>query len=269
MPYPILRIADRMYHWRSVRQVKFFFPTRRWFAQASLHGRHDLGALSPYEVLGLPKTCSKSDIRKRYTELVKKYHPDLSADKNEISQEDRNRVFQLIVSANRLLSNERSRRAYETLGIGWENSPEPSPSTTSQSRRRTTRPNRPRYSGTAAWQDYYYNSQQYYDECERTGKDTAGPEDEGILAILCIFGVLTAALYAGNWYTAREHLHAKRAREQAIMAEDAQLRGEMARKLTRQQQVDLFLKRREHSLSKRLTPPKSSSAPTTSATKKE
>lgn len=39
--------------------------------------------VSPYEILGLPRTASDAEIRARYRELIAKYHPDKFAGMND------------------------------------------------------------------------------------------------------------------------------------------------------------------------------------------
>lgn len=46
----------------------------------SFHGA--LGEKSYYEVLGVPKQASKSQIKSAYRRLSKQYHPDVSAEPN-------------------------------------------------------------------------------------------------------------------------------------------------------------------------------------------
>ncbi|HEY3328972.1 MAG TPA: DnaJ domain-containing protein [Capsulimonadaceae bacterium] len=53
-----------------------------------------------YKTLGLPHGCSASEIRQRYHELVRKYHPDVAADK-----EAAGRIFAEINEAYRILQD--------------------------------------------------------------------------------------------------------------------------------------------------------------------
>lgn len=73
---------------------------------------------SPYEIFGLPPTASAADIKKRYYELAKRYHPDSRATSAEAEQE-RIQRFRQVVQANELLSATRSRRLYDQQGFGW------------------------------------------------------------------------------------------------------------------------------------------------------
>ena len=66
----------------------------------------------PYEILGLNKDCTKEEIRKRYLELSKVYHPDAGGDKNKFSN---------INWAYHLLYNEESRYQYDNYGKTRDN----------------------------------------------------------------------------------------------------------------------------------------------------
>lgn len=72
---------------------------------------------TPYEIFGLPPTASPAEIKKRYYQLARKYHPDSRAS-NEAHQ-GRLQRFRQVVQANELLSTARSRRIYDTQGFGW------------------------------------------------------------------------------------------------------------------------------------------------------
>ncbi|KAK0548463.1 hypothetical protein OC846_004474 [Tilletia horrida] len=84
---------------------------------------------TPYEIFHLPKTATPAQIKARYYDLVKIFHPDRhlcapgpsssahpqpESKKNEI--EDR---FKLIVRAYELLGTPSRRRSYDRMGIGW------------------------------------------------------------------------------------------------------------------------------------------------------
>ncbi|MFS0689788.1 molecular chaperone DnaJ [Sporosarcina sp. 179-K 8C2 HS] len=63
-----------------------------------------------YEVLGVPKTASKEDIRKAYRKLSKQYHPDLN---KEAGAEEK---FKEVTEAFEILSDEKKRANYDQFG---------------------------------------------------------------------------------------------------------------------------------------------------------
>jgi DnaJ-class molecular chaperone len=60
-----------------------------------------------YEILGVSRTASDSDIRKAYRELARKYHPDRNP--GDKSAEDR---FKEISYAKEMLTNKEKRKLY-------------------------------------------------------------------------------------------------------------------------------------------------------------
>lgn len=70
-----------------------------------------------YEVLGVPKTASASDIKKAYRNLALKWHPDKNPDNHAQAEEK----FKEIGEAYAVLSDPEKRRQYDTYGF---NSPE-------------------------------------------------------------------------------------------------------------------------------------------------
>ncbi|KAG9283987.1 hypothetical protein G9A89_005494 [Geosiphon pyriformis] len=73
---------------------------------------------TPFEIFNLRPTASNADVKNRYYELVKQYHPDLSGDKSKICL-DR---FRKIVAAYEILGNNKKKELYIRHGFGWEKS---------------------------------------------------------------------------------------------------------------------------------------------------
>ncbi|WWC86236.1 chaperone DnaJ [Kwoniella dendrophila CBS 6074] len=71
---------------------------------------HRASAKNPYEVLGVKKDASASDIKKSYYQLAKKWHPDSSKEK------DAKEKFHEIQSAYDILSDDSKRQAYDRYG---------------------------------------------------------------------------------------------------------------------------------------------------------
>lgn len=67
-----------------------------------------------YQILGLDKTCSQTDIKKAYRNLCLKYHPD----KN--NSEEAQELFNDISKAYHVLSDDNQRKNYDESGVGVE-----------------------------------------------------------------------------------------------------------------------------------------------------
>ena len=65
----------------------------------------------PYEVLGVSKTASFDEVKKKYRELVRKYHPDFLENKNDANE-----------SAKRTKKTQEINEAYEKIKSikGWK-----------------------------------------------------------------------------------------------------------------------------------------------------
>ncbi len=63
-----------------------------------------------YEVLGLKKDATSSDIKKAYRKLAKKYHPDLNA-----GDEESEKKFKEINEAYEVLGDEKKKKEYDTF----------------------------------------------------------------------------------------------------------------------------------------------------------
>ena len=65
-----------------------------------------------YEVLGVDKNASSSEIKKAYRKLAKKYHPDMNKD----NKEDAEKKFKEATEAYEVLSDENKRKNYDAFG---------------------------------------------------------------------------------------------------------------------------------------------------------
>ena len=67
-----------------------------------------------YEILGVTRSASQDDIRKSYRKLAKKYHPDVSKEKNADAR------YREINEAYEVLKDPDKRAKYDTLGADWQ-----------------------------------------------------------------------------------------------------------------------------------------------------
>lgn len=65
---------------------------------------------NPYNVLGVDRKASAKDIKRKYYELAKKYHPDVN------KEDGADKKFQEIQSSYEILSDEEKRRQYDQFG---------------------------------------------------------------------------------------------------------------------------------------------------------
>ena len=70
-----------------------------------------LNAKDYYEVLGLPKESTKDEIKKKFRELAKKYHPDLNKDNKSAEAK-----FREVSEAYEVLEDDQKRKQYDTFG---------------------------------------------------------------------------------------------------------------------------------------------------------
>ncbi|KAI7897512.1 uncharacterized protein BX663DRAFT_547128 [Cokeromyces recurvatus] len=82
----------------------------------SIHTTAPLPSLKkdPYEILGVKKTASASEIKKAYYGLAKKYHPDTNKDKSAREK------FAQVQEAYEILSDEKKRNQYDQFGHGYK-----------------------------------------------------------------------------------------------------------------------------------------------------
>src|SRR5210317_2003838 len=66
-----------------------------------------------YEIIGVPKSASVSEIKKKYRSLALKYHPDRVKEEDKKSSEER---FKEISEAYAVLSDNKKRQMYDQYG---------------------------------------------------------------------------------------------------------------------------------------------------------
>jgi len=71
-----------------------------------------------YEVLGVNRHSTQKEIKAKYLELARKYHPDAVASKSDADRDSMTKHFQEIQSAYQVLNNEISRREYDASHVG-------------------------------------------------------------------------------------------------------------------------------------------------------
>ncbi len=78
-----------------------------------------------YQALGIPRTASEEDVKQAYRKLARKYHPDVSKEK------DAEQRFKDINEANDVLKDAKKRALYDQYGEAWkaaaEGHPPPGP----------------------------------------------------------------------------------------------------------------------------------------------
>jgi len=66
-----------------------------------------------YQVMGVPRSASQDDIKRAYRKLARKYHPDVSKEK------DAEEKFKDLQEAHEVLKDPEKRAAYDQLGADW------------------------------------------------------------------------------------------------------------------------------------------------------
>lgn len=67
-----------------------------------------------YKIMGLARDATPDDIKRAYRRLARKYHPDVSKEK------DAEKRFKDVTEANEVLSDPEKRAAYDQLGANWQ-----------------------------------------------------------------------------------------------------------------------------------------------------
>src|SRR5512145_78506 len=66
-----------------------------------------------YKIMGVARDASQDDIKRAYRKLARKYHPDVSKEK------DAEEKFKELQEAHEVLKDPEKRAAYDQLGADW------------------------------------------------------------------------------------------------------------------------------------------------------
>lgn len=69
-----------------------------------------------YDILGVARDASDAEIKQAFRKLARRYHPDVTKERNKATAEDR---FKEVNEANEVLSDPEKRRKYDELGANW------------------------------------------------------------------------------------------------------------------------------------------------------
>ncbi|AKQ33655.1 DnaJ C-terminal domain-containing protein [Candidatus Coxiella mudrowiae] len=67
-----------------------------------------------YKILGISRSATADEIKKRYRQLARKYHPDVSKEPNAEEK------FKQVKEAYQVLKDPEKRKAYDAMGAGWK-----------------------------------------------------------------------------------------------------------------------------------------------------
>lgn len=175
---------------------------------------------SPYDILHVPRTATRQEIKANYYGLVKKLHPDTNHSASISKQEKDSRVekFRIVVKAYELLMDEKRRLMYDRYGVGWGSGHTAVPSSGRHSRSASFGPRsdddwehwymwrevvrRSRYQRDASWQRMAqnpYHEHQFYGFAFTSAEDAkrqqeAAPWNQKVFIFIFLMGCVLSAI---------------------------------------------------------------------------
>jgi molecular chaperone DnaJ len=105
-----IRVPHRLYHGITRRPQCATMLANRLKCRP-FHSTVSLAAMKdPYSVLGIDRNASAKDIKRKYYDLAKKYHPDVN------KEDSADKKFQEIQSAYEILSDDTKKKQYDQFG---------------------------------------------------------------------------------------------------------------------------------------------------------
>ncbi|ORY85639.1 DnaJ domain-containing protein [Protomyces lactucae-debilis] len=211
---------------------------------------------SPYEIFHIERTASTREVKQRYYELVKLYHPDkLDSKEPAEAMALANERFRKIVAANTLLLDANKRHAFDHYGLGW--SRPGSGSTTggiyrngdgriyaghtmgsrfNRYNRRTT------HEETGPWDGFYYS----HGTSAHKGEDVRITSNANMIGFLVFLSAIGAVVQAYRLGRASAEINERAEKAHLITARDLAESRRLARDLDRDERRRLFLVQRSH-----------------------
>lgn len=81
----------------------------------------NLAHQTPFQVLDLPPSSSRSQVIAQFHQLARSLHPDLApASSSAEERQTRADKFKKVLAAYEVLKDDKKREAYERAGVGWD-----------------------------------------------------------------------------------------------------------------------------------------------------
>ncbi|PKY46928.1 DnaJ-domain-containing protein [Rhizophagus irregularis] len=231
MPYKVLPIP-RLFFTKCIIYNKNVILTRVYsISSISSSKKHDrryvttndklkdwatIPSPTPFDIFALPKTASDEEIKSRYYELVKIYHPDKNCDKSP-------ERFRKIVKAYEILNNKHKKEMYLRFGVGWDSPTVITAATSSNVS------NRSRFSNHAYYREWKEYDDTYKGEFSKTERFMSNPYFAAFVITATLFGVAIQYMRLESsmgWIrAAEERHHLKAAHYLASAKRESQLFG--------------------------------------------
>lgn len=195
---------------------------------------------TPYEIFHIDQAATQSEIKLRYYELVKIYHPDKLKNPTPLENER----FHKIVAANDLLCDRTKRSAFDTYGIGWQwttgqgRHPKVYAGQTQGSRfDRYNRGRRVDHDETAPWDNFYTGN-------KNPSGETRYTSNTNFIGFLVFLSTIGAVVQAARLSKASSEINERADKQQFITARDLAESRRLARDLGKDERRRLFLAHR-------------------------